>query len=237
MIGADRELSVPIAYVQPADMANIVESDDILNCIYLASFITARPKVEATREALQRAVVGQKAKFELEIVYGSIKDIGIEIQNDSEMLEPSIEEITSNEYIVSYVLVLLSPATVTLKAYDQPIADSPYHVKIVEPCSVILGQQLKLKIEASVVKRPMKVILTGVSAITLITVFIQHPNEHIEDIRLSSISKEKSQAIFKPPVDGVYGVIIKVDGIEVPGCPFKIKIKKLIDIFTPLQVL
>ena len=230
MIAADRELSVPITYVQPADMANIAESDDILNCIYLAGFMTARPKVEASvsGEALETAVVGRRAQFELEIAYGGIKDIKIEIQNGSEMLEPSIEEITCNEYIISYVPVLLGPATVTLRAYNQPIADSPYHVKIVEPRGVILGRLLKVKIEASAVKRPMKVTLTGVSEITLITVFIQHPDEHIEGVRLSSISREKSQAIFKPPVHGEYGVIIKIDGIEVPGCPFKVEIKKLI---------
>ena len=234
MIAADRELSVPITYVQPADMANISESDDILNCIYLAGFMTARPKVEATvtGEALETAVVGRRAQFELEIAYGGIKDIKIEIQNGSEMLEPSIEEITSNEYIVSYVPVLLGPATVTLKAYDQPIADSPYHVKIVEPRGVILGRLLKVKIEVSAVKRPMKVTLTGVSEIALITMFIQHPDEHIEGVRLSSISREKSQAIFKPLVHGRYGVIIKIDGIEVPGCPFNVEIKKLIDFVT-----
>ena len=234
MIAAERELGVPISYVQPADMANIAELDDILNCIYLASFMTARPKVEATvtGEALETAVVGHRAQFELQIAYGSIRDIKIEIQNGSEMLEPSMEEITSNEYIISYVPVLLGPATVTLKAYDQPIADSPYHVKIVEPRGVILGRLLKVKIEASAAKRPMKVTLTGVSEITLMTAFIQHPNEHIEGIRLSSISREKSQAVFTPPVYGEYGVIIKIDGIEVPDCPFKVQIKKLIDFVT-----
>ena len=196
-------------------MANVAESDDILNCIYLAGFMTARPKVEATAtgEALQTAVVGRRAQFELEIAYGGIKDIKIEIQNGSEVLEPSIEEISSNEYIISFVSVLLGPAIVTLKAYDQPIADSPYHVKVVEPRGVILGRLLKVKIEASAAKRPMKVILTGVSEITLMTVYIQYPDEHIEGVRLSSISREKSQAIFVPPIHGEYGVIIKIDGI------------------------
>jgi len=231
MLAAERELGIPITYVQPADMANVAESDDILNCIYLAGFMTARPKVEATAtgEALQTAVVGRRAQFELEIAYGGIKDIKIEIQNGSEVLEPSIEEISSNEYIISFVPVLLGPAIVTLKAYDQPIADSPYHVKVVEPRGVILGRLLKVKIEASAAKRPMKVILTGVSEITLMTVYIQYPDEHIEGVRLSSISREKSQAIFVPPIHGEYGVIIKIDGIEVPGCPFKVEITKLID--------
>ena len=231
MIAAERELGVPITYVQPADMANVAESDDILNCIYLAGFMTARPKIEATAtgEALETAVVGRRAQFELEISYGTIKDMKIEIQNGSEMLEPSIEEINSKEYIISYVPVLLGPATITIKAYDQPIAESPYHVKVVEPRGVILGRLLKVKIEASATKRPMKVTLTGVSEIALMTVFIQHPDEHIEGVRLSSISREKSQAIFVPPVYGEYGVIIKIDGIEVPGCPFKVMIKKLID--------
>ena len=234
MIAAERELGIPITYVQPADMANVAESDDILNCIYLAGFMTARPKVEATvsGEALGTAVVGRRAQFELEIAFGSIKDIKIEIQNGSEALEPSIEEVNSKEYIISYVPVLLGPATITVKAYDQPIADSPYHVKVVEPRGVILGRLLKVKIEASAAKRPMKVTLTGVSEITLMTVFIQHPDEHIEGVRLSSISREKSQAVFIPPVHGEYGVIIKIDGIEVPGCPYMVNIKKLIDFVT-----
>ena len=231
MIAAERELGVPISYVQPVDMANVAESDDILNCIYLAGFMTARPKVEATAtgEALETAVVGRRAQFELEIAYGGIKDIKIDIQNGSETLEPSIEEISSNKYIISYVPAILGAAMVTLKAYDQPIADSPYHVKVVEPRGVILGRLLKVRIEASAAKRPMKVTLTGVSEITLITVFIQHPDEHIEGVRLSSLSREKSQAIFVPPVHGEYGVIIKIDGIEVPGCPYKVDIKRLID--------
>ena len=231
MIAAERELGIPITYVQPAEMANVAESDDILNCIYLASFMTARPKVEATvsGESLGTAVVGRRAQFNLEIPFGSINDIKIEIQNGSEMLEPSIEEVHSKEYIISYVPVLLGYATITLKAYDQVIADSPYHVKIVEPRGVILGRLLKVKIEASAAKRPMKVTLTGVSEITLMTVFIQHPDGHIEGVRLSSVSREKSQAIFIPPVYGEYGVIIKIDGIEVPGCPYMVNIKKLID--------
>lgn len=234
MIAAERELGIPITYVQPAEMANVSESDDILNCIYLAGFMTARPKVEATvsGESLGTAVVGRRAQFELEIAFGSIKDITIEIQNGSEVLEPSIEEVNSKEYIISYVPMLLGPATITLKAYDQPIADSPYHVKVVEPRGVILGRLLKVKIEASAAKRPMKVTLTGVSEITLMTVFIQHPDEHIEGVRLSSISREKSQAVFIPPVCGEYGVIIKIDGIEVPGCPYMVNIKKLIDFVT-----
>lgn len=234
MVAAERELGIPITHVQPADMANVEETDDILNCIYLASFMTARPRVEAivTGDALGTAVVGRRAQFELEIPFGSIKDIKIEIQNGSEVLEPSIEEINSKEYIISYVPVLLGPATITLKAYDQPIADSPYHVKIVEPRGVILGRLLKVKIEASAAKRPMKVTLTGVSEITLMTVFIQHPDEHIEGVRLSSISREKSQAIFVPPTHGEYGVIIKIDGIEVPGCPYTVNIKKLIEFVT-----
>ena len=234
MIAAERELGVPITYVQPGEMANIAESDDILNCIYLAGFMTARPKVEATAsgEALKTAVVGRRAQFELNIAYGGIKDIKIEIQNGSEMLEPSIEEVDTNEYIISYVPVVLGAAMVTIKAYDQPIADSPYHVKVVEPRGVVLGRLLKVKIEASAAKRPMKVTLCGVSEITLMTVFIQHPDEHIEGVRLSSISREKSQAIFIPPVYGEYGVIIKIDGIEVPGCPIKVDIKKMIDCVT-----
>jgi len=232
MIAAERELGIPISYVQPAEMANCSESDDILNCIYLAGFMTARPKVEAiaSGEALEKAVVGRRAQFELEVSFGSIEDITIEIVNGSETIVPSIEKISSSEYIVTYVPVILGPATITLKAYDQPIADSPYDVKIVEPRGVILGRLLKVKIEATAAKRPMKLTLTGVNEITLITVFILQPDGNTEGIRLQSISREKCQAIYIPQLHGEYGVIIKIDGIEVPGSPFMIDIKKLIDL-------
>ena len=228
MIAAEKELGVPITYVQPADMANVAESDDILNCIYLTGFMTARPKIEATAtgEALEATVVGCRAQFEQEISYETIKDMKIEIQNGSEMLEPSIEEINSKEYNISHVPVLLGPATITNKAYGHSIAKSLYHVTVVEPQGVILGQ---LEIEASAVKRPMKVTFTGVNEIALMTMSIQHPDEQIEEIWLSSISREKSQAIFVPPVYGEYGIIIEINGKKVSGCPFKVMIKKLID--------
>lgn len=220
MIAAESELDVSIPSVQPADMANAAECDDILNCIYLGALMTARPKIKATAtgEGLEKAVVGHRTQFKLEIGYGSIEDINIEIQNDSTMLESSIEEISTNEYIISYVPVVLGPTTVTLKGYDQPIADSPYHVEV-----------LKVEIEESAAKRPVKITLTGVNDITLLTVFIQDPDKNIEDVELSPISEEKIQGIFVPPTHGEYTVIIKIDGIEIPGSPFKVEIKKLVD--------
>ena len=223
MIAADSELNISITYVQPADMANAVESDDILKYIYLGGFMTARPKIKATAtgEALEKVVVGHRTQFKLEIGYGSIEDIKIEIQNGSDMLESSIEEVTSNEYIISYIPVLLGPTTVTLKGHDQPIADSPYHVEV-----------LKVEIEESAAKRPMKITLTGVNEITLMTVFIQDPDKNTKGVRLSSISEEKLQGIFVPPIHGEYTIIIKIDGIEIPGSPFKVEIKKLIDYIT-----
>ena len=223
MVAAESELDVSVACVQPADMANIAEPNDILNCIYLGALMTARPKIKATAtgEALGKVVVGYRTQFKLEIGYGRFEDINIKIQNDSASLESSTEKISTNEYIISYVPVVLGPITVTLKGHDQPIADSPYHVEV-----------LKVEIEGSAAKQPMKITLTGVNEITLLTVFIQDPDKNIEGVRLSSISKKKIQGIFVPPTHGEYTVIIKIDGIEIPGSPFKAEIKKLIDSVT-----